>query len=228
MPKRVRALSVNAPMYRRYKKAKATPKITPPGSHAAQGRARYQKAKLTYAETYNLNPGAGTAAVQVFAANGLFDPDITGVGHQPAGFDQYMALYNNYVVTKAWIKACFFNRDSSASAICGITPLDAPGTSTDFRQYIEQGTSKWDTLTNAGFDHSHTVLTHEIDMRKMATQDIFNDDTFSGTSAGNPGNANFFHVWFVGEGASDLSSCTVTVEIQYEVYFRDGSFTNLS
>lgn len=34
----------------------------------------------------------------VYHANGIFDPDVTGVGHQPRGHDQYAVLYNDYVV----------------------------------------------------------------------------------------------------------------------------------
>ncbi len=55
--------------------------------------------KFKYQTSGTLNPGvAGVAAIQVMTANGLYDPDITGVGHQPRGFDQIMALYNHYTV----------------------------------------------------------------------------------------------------------------------------------
>ena len=60
-------------------------------------------ATLLYSDQITLNPAAGTVSKHVFSANGLFDPNITGVGHQPRGFDQYMALYNHYTVIGARI-----------------------------------------------------------------------------------------------------------------------------
>ncbi len=38
-----------------------------------------------------------------FRANGCFDPDVTGIGLQPRGFDQYATLYDRYVVTSSKI-----------------------------------------------------------------------------------------------------------------------------
>ena len=51
--------------------------------------------KLKYATSYRI-----TAAQfhKVFSGNGLYDPDVSGVGHQPLGFDQWMTLYNRYRV----------------------------------------------------------------------------------------------------------------------------------
>ncbi len=39
-----------------------------------------------------------------YSTNGLFDVDITGTGRQPLYFDQLIAIYNHYTVTKSKIK----------------------------------------------------------------------------------------------------------------------------
>lgn len=46
-------------------------------------------------------------ATQSFRANGLFDPDFSVGGHQPRGYDQWMALYWNWVVLSAKITVKF-------------------------------------------------------------------------------------------------------------------------
>lgn len=57
-----------------------------------------------YVGTFSINPNVGVANTYTFAANGLYDPDITGTGHQPMGFDQMAAFYNHYEVIGAKIK----------------------------------------------------------------------------------------------------------------------------
>ena len=42
-----------------------------------------------------------------FVANGAFDPNLTGVGHQPRGFDQFMAGYETFTVTGSKISVNF-------------------------------------------------------------------------------------------------------------------------
>lgn len=43
-----------------------------------------------------LNSGNGYANYCVFSGNSLYDPDVTGAGGQPVGFDEYGALYSRY------------------------------------------------------------------------------------------------------------------------------------
>jgi len=50
-----------------------------------------------------LNPGAGANARYLFRANSIFDPDHSGVGHQPYGHDNLQSIYKQYVVDKAVI-----------------------------------------------------------------------------------------------------------------------------
>lgn len=55
---------------------------------------------LRYAETYTLTTGAAgvVGAVQLMVLNGIYDPNATGVGHQPYGFDQLTPFYGYYLV----------------------------------------------------------------------------------------------------------------------------------
>lgn len=54
--------------------------------------------KLRYCQTFALNPAAGGIATQIFRANGAYDPDQTGVGHQPANFDTWATHYDAMTV----------------------------------------------------------------------------------------------------------------------------------
>jgi hypothetical protein len=59
---------------------------------------------LPYSEAYQMNMSLGAVASQNFRLNSVFDPDITGSGHQPRWFDQYSALYASYVVVASKIE----------------------------------------------------------------------------------------------------------------------------
>jgi len=55
--------------------------------------------KLKYAATV-LTDATGN---YIFNLNSLFDPELTGVGHQPYGYDQLAGLYNRYrVIACGW------------------------------------------------------------------------------------------------------------------------------
>lgn len=53
--------------------------------------------KLKYHEDY-LTPGV--IVDQRFNLNSIYDPNLTGTGHQPLGHDQYATFYNRYRVYK--------------------------------------------------------------------------------------------------------------------------------
>lgn len=57
-------------------------------------------AKLNYSEGFTLT--TGTAGVmgteQIYGLNNLYDPNYSGVGHQPYGYDQMSPLYRVYMV----------------------------------------------------------------------------------------------------------------------------------
>lgn len=62
--------------------------------------------KLTYCDTKTITPGTGMAN-HVFSMNNLYDPDYTGVGHQPAFRDEWANIYGHYRVLAAHVRVSF-------------------------------------------------------------------------------------------------------------------------
>ncbi len=61
------------------------------------------RANLRYSQTAAFTTGAAgvTGTGQLWRLNSLFDPDQTGVGHQPYGFDVLTQYYSKYLVVAA-------------------------------------------------------------------------------------------------------------------------------
>lgn len=52
---------------------------------------------------------AAYAGQHLYSLNSVFDPDITGTGTQPVGFDQWSAFYNRYRVDKVRVEVDYSN-----------------------------------------------------------------------------------------------------------------------
>lgn len=187
------------------------------------------RCEVTYCEYgVSLDPGIGTAASYVFAANGLYDPNITGVGHQPMGFDQLMGLYNQYIVIGGIITVRFSNWDGQYTQLIGITMKDSAAVSSDPRQYIEWGNTTWDQIGVLSGNDTKT-LKHKFDIAKFANQDIFNESDYSGSSSFNPTKTLHLVVWAApGDAIANPNPVYATVEITYDVIFRNPGATALS
>jgi hypothetical protein len=58
---------------------------------------------LKYSETFSFSLASTVGTQQLMRLNSIFDPNSTGVGHQPYGYDQIAALYNRYrVLSTKW------------------------------------------------------------------------------------------------------------------------------
>lgn len=193
-------------------------------------RPQYTRANLYYFENnISINPSAGAAAVYVFTVNGLYDPNITGIGHQPSGFDQYMALYNQYVVLGSTIKVTFANTEATQQQVCGIFVEDLATTSPDMRKYVENGNGVWSNIGPAGAGSQPLTLRHSCDVSKYSHTSIYNEENFAGSSSSNPNNTHYYHiVGIAADGSTDVGVLVLNVEIRYDVIFRDPYLAELS
>jgi len=77
--------------------------IAAPRLSNISGLKNWIDVKLVYAETFSLTGTLGYANYE-FCANGVYDPNVTSTGHQPLYFDQYIALYERYMVKSSRIR----------------------------------------------------------------------------------------------------------------------------
>ena len=84
--------------------------------------------KLRYVDNFNLTGSAGVVGANVFRLNSCFDPDLTGVGHQPMYFDQFCGAagtgpYGRYRVTSAKATVSFMQTNPPAVAATNLGPI---------------------------------------------------------------------------------------------------------
>lgn len=65
--------------------------------------------QLKYVDQYLMNATQTTVASQTWAVNDLYDPDFTGVGHQPYQRDNWVSMYNFYSVLNCHVKLTVMN-----------------------------------------------------------------------------------------------------------------------
>lgn len=75
---------------------------------------------LRYADIYSFT--TGTAGIfgtqQTIRLNSIFDPDLTGTGHQPYGHDTLATLFGNYRVISVKFDLMFTTPGSAADILC--------------------------------------------------------------------------------------------------------------
>jgi hypothetical protein len=165
----------------------------------------------------SLVSAAANPGVYIFSANGLFDPDITGTGHQPRGFDQLMLFYDHYVVQKTKITVRFFNASTATPAVAFITVRDSSVKSTNALDYVESSITKSTSLAVEGSSSANKTLEHLVDVgRFLGRNDTMSDSQLKGDAANNPVEGCFFHV---GAYTPDLFTAT-TVQIQVVIEYH--------
>lgn len=169
---------------------------------------------LKYWSIFTTTPSSGLLAGNVLTANGLFDPDITGSGHQPRGFDQLMPLYDHYAVKKATVVAKFSNDASNDPVMCFVivrdksTPI-ASGTDAGEHRHVKYG---WCTRDNP------LTISYTVDIAQfLGRKNVMCEDDLHGTASTNPTEQVYFQL-LVG----DVQGATFTspVSCAYTVYYH--------
>lgn len=179
------------------------------------------RASLRYADTVTLSSTSGAVASYVFSANGLFDPDVTGTGHQPAGFDQMMLSYDHYTVLRARITCTFHNNTSSVSptAAVSLNSTNIPVSIVD--QIMEDGLVTTSRLMPFGVYGAAQTIQRGITVGRFAgVPNVLNDNTYRGGIGSNPTDQEYFNVQ-IWNTESTTSTSSVDVLIEYDAVFTE-------
>jgi len=184
----------------------------------------YITKKVRYVGTINLAEGAaGAGASYAFTPSSLFDPDNSGVGHQPMYFDQLCTStgpYTRYRALRTTVKISFANT-ASVPSIVGWYASPNGTSPSSYIQAAEKplGESSWVGALSGGT----TVKTWIVKLDHAAVMGItkthlLNDDYYAGTYNSSPTNNVFLIMYTYGIGGN-LSTTYFTVELETEAQF---------
>jgi len=176
----------------------------------------FEKRRLRYSTNISITSSTGVPAFKIFSVNGLFDPDISGTGHQPAGFDQMMVFFNHYCGLSARIKVLCKNTNANTLTV-GIRQDADTSPLTVIDQIIEDGGVVYDNLEAKGVYGANKTLQMSCSILKLQGLSLSNfcaDSTLRGSAAANPTEQSYFHL-----GVWDSSGTGGTVNMDVVIDF---------
>lgn len=184
------------------------------------------KSRLKYSEIVSFTLNANGLAGFVFSANGLFDPNVTGTGHQPMYFDQMMALYDHYHVMNSTIKFTPLYTINVSSVWTAFTDDDANIGSTSPYAAIEKMGSV--TTTESLTQQPAKPLFQSFDAKKVFGGDPLSQSSLQGTASSNPSEQSYYFIYCNAGVDGGSSSVNVLVELWYDVVFDEVASVDIS
>lgn len=182
-------------------------------------------AKLRYCQNVTITASAGLMKYQQFRANGLYDPDYTGIGHQPMGFDELMAQYNHYTCIGSKINVCYSG--GTNPYLAAIALYAGSGDVTVVPSEVkERQRTVWKFVPQNGGDRPYPVILRKKFSAKkfFHVKAIVGESQYKGTSTANPIEEAFFAVYAGPDdegGSTDVGPVIISVTIEYIVIFSE-------
>lgn len=171
---------------------------------------------IVYGEMQTISVTAFTN--YVWSANGLYDPNITGTGHQPRGFDELCSLYNHYAVTAC--RAKFWTASADVRNLLVSVTVDDDGTL--------PGTGVPDQLENGASFKSYCPSVSEAKpvYVKWNAKNIFGTNglinpNLQGDSGHNPLEQTYFNVCVRDLNGVVANNINILARLEYDVIWSE-------
>lgn len=176
--------------------------------------------KMRYCDQIQMTSTLGAMTGYVFAANSVFDPDVSGVGHQPMFRDNFAAIYDQYVVIGSKITVRMTNVTANNTCVFGINGDDDSAGSATLATKMEQNNSQWIQLGPTGSGSDTHTITCTFEPTRDFGVDAKNDGASQTAVGSSPTELWCYQVWMAASGANTVTA-QFTVEIDYTVKFSE-------
>lgn len=220
MPRRYRRKKKTAPRRRRRRTKVSSNPFTKVGQQVApSGMPTKRVAKLRYSTVVGMGNAVGVVNNYVFRANSGFDPDWSGSGHQPMGWDTWTSLYNEYVVIGSRINVRW--KQSLVGTYAGVFLSASPTLGyTTASEMIEaqKGTTR---LLSPQREAGRSFATYSAKKFYNIKDIKDNTDRLGASTGANPAEGAYFQIWSQAADSSSEFSLLADVLIEYIILFSE-------
>lgn len=170
--------------------------------------------KMKYAEDVSIS----STGLYQFNLNSIFDPNRTGIGHQPYGHDQLSPLYNRYrVISCGWRCSAV---SSSVPLQLGAIPSNEPIIYTQMDALKEAPRAKYVVQNFGGSTNIISGKVHLPSLVGRTTAQYMADDRYQATVGTSPAEAAVLNIFLANPQGQPIPG-TVNVILEYTVEWFD-------
>ena len=182
--------------------------------------------QLRYVDRIQINPSTEQVAYYTYRTNGVFDPDQSGTGHQPLGYDTWSEIYNHTCVLRSHMKCTFVSTETGTQVgLCVgafIKPMGDALVSSELTTLLENGYSKYRIYGSKDTMQGDKSIQLSFDTRKyFGVHDVVDNDDLCATVGTNPADGANYTIFVGCLGTSDLGAVQFLVELTYDVLFME-------
>ncbi len=180
-----------------------------------RGLPRKMPISMRYAETVNLTSNAGLNGTYVICANSLFDPNASGIGHQPRLYDQLVGtFFDHYVVVGLKLRVMFSHAET-APVMLGITPRDTNTIDTDNDNSREYPGTKYIMSQATGGSASRTLVYNFNPNKFLGRSNPLSDPELKGSVGSSPSEKAYLHMWMFRPDGSAITTGVLSYQIDF-------------
>lgn len=184
------------------------------------------RVRLRYVTEGDLASGGAEYDLWSFVANGLYDVDLSGIGHQSPNFDRLMRIWDQYRVYKVQAKVTFINNSSTVpvNAAMYISNESTTEFSPGVHDLSNDDYTAARVLTVQGGSRDIATLSKTFDLRKFYGPRCMNEASYAGNSTANPTRRCFIHLGAYALDKVSAPDVSYAVEYIFHVQLEDKSF----
>ena len=190
--------------------------------------------EFTYSTRITMDAGgSGAVTSYQFSANGMYDPDITGTGHQPLGFDQWMGtssttgFYNHYCVDSSHMYVTAFSQaaDNTGQAVILLGLADDTTVGIDFDAARENPTYKAVMLGSVGSGHDVVKIDKGFDAAQyfgLNGVSLHAKDDLRGIYSANPAEQAYYTLYVSSDNPTvNPATVSLVILIKYRAHLTE-------